>query len=68
MQILAMMMPGVSEILVIVLIIVLIFGAKKLPKLGEGLGKGIRNFKDSLSGKKDHCCDDSDEHKKLDDK
>lgn len=36
---------GVTELLVILLIVVLIFGASKLPQLGRGLGEGIRNFK-----------------------
>lgn len=39
---------GVSELLVILLILVLIFGASKLPQLGRGLGEGIRNFKKGL--------------------
>lgn len=36
---------GITELLVILLIIVIIFGASKLPQLGRGLGEGIRNFK-----------------------
>ncbi len=43
---------GLPELLLIVLIIVLIFGASRLPELGRGLGEGIRNFKKSL--KEDH--------------
>jgi sec-independent protein translocase protein TatA len=39
---------GISELLVILLIVVIIFGASKLPKLGQGLGEGIRNFKKGL--------------------
>jgi sec-independent protein translocase protein TatA len=38
---------GIPELLVILLIIVLIFGASRLPELGKGLGKGIRNFKEA---------------------
>jgi sec-independent protein translocase protein TatA len=41
---------GMSELIIILVIIVLIFGAKKLPQIGEGLGKGILNFKKSLKG------------------
>ncbi|MBN2718751.1 MAG: twin-arginine translocase TatA/TatE family subunit [Deltaproteobacteria bacterium] len=41
-------MPGATELLIIAGVIVLIFGAAKLPKLGKGLGEGIRNFKDGL--------------------
>ncbi|MBX6422970.1 twin-arginine translocase TatA/TatE family subunit [Thermosulfurimonas sp. F29] len=39
---------GLPELLLIMLIIVLIFGASRLPELGRGLGEGIRNFKKSL--------------------
>ena len=41
---------GPLEILLIVGLFILIFGAKKLPQLGSGLGQGIRNFKKSVSG------------------
>ena len=47
-------MPGFQELLIIFLIILVIFGASKLPQLGRGLGEGIRNFrkgmKDDSSG------------------
>ncbi len=36
---------GIQELLVILLILVLLFGATKLPQIGRGLGEGIRNFK-----------------------
>ena len=36
---------GVQELLIILLIVLVIFGASKLPQLGKGLGEGIRNFK-----------------------
>ncbi len=39
---------GVTELLVILLIVVLIFGASKLPLLGKGMGEGIRNFRKGL--------------------
>lgn len=39
------MSPGLPEILIIFFIIVLLFGAKKLPELAKGLGKGLREFK-----------------------
>ena len=38
---------GMPELLVILVIVLVIFGANKLPQIGEGLGKGIRNFKKS---------------------
>ena len=39
---------GLPELLVILLIVVLIFGAAKLPQLGRGVGEGIKNFKDAM--------------------
>ena len=38
---------GMTELLIILVIAVVIFGANRLPELGRGLGKGIRNFKDA---------------------
>jgi sec-independent protein translocase protein TatA len=39
---------GVPELLLILVIVVLIFGAGRLPQLGKGIGEGIKNFKDGL--------------------
>ncbi len=39
---------GMPELLVILVIVLIIFGANKLPQIGEGLGKGIRNFKKGI--------------------
>jgi sec-independent protein translocase protein TatA len=39
---------GLPEMLIILLIVVLLFGANRLPEIGRGLGKGIRNFKESV--------------------
>jgi len=39
---------GVPELLIILAIVILIFGVNKLPRLGKGLGEGIRNFKNSV--------------------
>ena len=39
---------GMPELLVIVFVILLLFGAKKLPELAQGLGKGIREFKKAM--------------------
>jgi len=44
---------GVPELLLILLIVIIIFGAGKLPQLGKGLGEGIRNFKDSVKSGQD---------------
>ena len=41
---------GIPELLLILLIVVIIFGASKLPQLGKGLGEGIKNFKKGLKG------------------
>ena len=38
---------GMPELIIILVIIVIIFGAGKLPEIGAGIGKGIRNFKDA---------------------
>ncbi len=40
---------GISEIVVIALIVLLLFGGKKIPELMKGLGKGVRSFKDGLN-------------------
>lgn len=41
---------GTTEIIVIVLIIVVLFGAKKIPELMRGMGKGVKEFKDAVNG------------------
>lgn len=42
---------GITELLVILGIVVVIFGARRLPELGSGLGKAIKNFKSGVSDK-----------------
>ena len=44
---------GPLEIFLIFVIIMVVFGVGKLPEVGQGLGRGIRLFKDSLSGKEE---------------
>jgi sec-independent protein translocase protein TatA len=44
---------GLPELLVIFAIILIVFGAGKLPQLGKGLGEGISNFRDGLKGRDD---------------
>ena len=39
---------GTSELLIIMVIVLLVFGAKRLPEIGQSMGKGIRDFKRSL--------------------
>lgn len=40
---------GMPELIIILVIIVIIFGAGKLPEIGSGIGKGIKNFKDATN-------------------
>lgn len=42
---------GTTELLIVLGIVVVLFGARRLPELGSGVGKAIRNFKSGLSGK-----------------
>lgn len=42
------MLPGPSELIVILLIVVIIFGARRIPEIMGGLGKGIRSFKKAM--------------------
>lgn len=42
---------GIQEVLMIVLLLVLVFGARRLPEVGSGLGKAIKNFKAGVTGK-----------------
>lgn len=44
---------GIWEIILIVLVILLIFGGKKIPELMRGIGKGVNNFKKGVKGKDD---------------
>ncbi|CCY64053.1 Sec-independent protein translocase subunit TatA/TatB [Marseilla massiliensis] len=54
---------GFQEVLVLALIILLLFGGKKIPELMKGLGKGVKSFKDGMNGKLD---DEQEEPKKKD--
>ena len=53
-------MPGGWEMVVIALVILLMFGAKKLPELARGLGQGIKEFKGAVDGVKDELKDAQD--------
>jgi sec-independent protein translocase protein TatA len=44
---------GPTELIIILLIVILIFGVNKIPKLGKGLGEGIRNFKTAIKGERE---------------
>jgi sec-independent protein translocase protein TatA len=52
-MILAITTPGVPELIVIALIFVLLFGARKLPELGGAIGKSIKSFKAGVEDSKD---------------
>jgi sec-independent protein translocase protein TatA len=45
-----LLIVGWTEVLVIILIVLLLFGAKKIPELMKGVGKGVKSFKDGLNG------------------
>ncbi|WP_421875203.1 Sec-independent protein translocase subunit TatA/TatB [Marinoscillum sp.] len=45
--VLAFGMPGGWELIVIILFVIIFFGAKKIPEIARGMGKGIREFKDA---------------------
>lgn len=55
---------GMSELIVIVLVVLLLFGGKKIPELMKGLGKGVRSFKE---GMKEVSIDDDISSEKKDD-
>ena len=59
-------MPNIGplEIIIILVIVLVIFGPKRLPDLGRSLGRGMREFKDSISGS-DHRDDDEDDRAAL---
>ncbi len=61
---------GASEILIIVLVVLLLFGAKKIPELAQGIGKGMREFKKALQDVEEDIksIDKIDENKKNEDK
>ncbi len=50
---------GMQEILVIALIVLLLFGGKKIPELMKGLGKGVKSFKDGMNGTLDDKMEDT---------
>lgn len=48
---------GMTEIIIIALIVLLLFGGKKIPELMSGLGKGVRSFKNGMDGKDEKPAD-----------
>ena len=57
---------GPTELIILLVIVLLIFGPKRLPGLGKQLGSGMREFKDSISGKGGR--DDDDEAERAEDR
>jgi len=56
---------GTGEIVIIAIVVLLLFGGKKIPELMKGIGKGVKNFKDGVKGLEDDIkLDDSDPEKK----
>jgi sec-independent protein translocase protein TatA len=58
---------GPTELIIVLVIVLIIFGPKRLPGLGKQLGSGMREFKDSIAGK-DHDDDDDDDDVERDDR
>ena len=52
---------GTGEVIISLLVILLLFGAKRLPELARGLGKGINEFKDAVNSGKEHIMDATDD-------
>ena len=44
-------MPGITELLIVLGIVLVLFGARRLPEIGAGVGKAIKNFKAGISSK-----------------
>ena len=55
---------GMPELLIILVIVLVIFGASKLPQIGKGLGQGIRNFKQATSEKPEEISSEAEDDKK----
>ena len=52
---------GTGEVIILLLVILLLFGAKRLPELARGLGKGSNEFKDAVNSGKEHIMDATDD-------
>ncbi|MBP3518505.1 MAG: twin-arginine translocase TatA/TatE family subunit [Parabacteroides sp.] len=54
---------GTGEVVIIAIIVLLLFGGKKIPELMKGIGKGVKNFKDGVKGLEDDIkLDDTDKN------
>ncbi|TFG46225.1 MAG: twin-arginine translocase TatA/TatE family subunit [Gemmatimonadales bacterium] len=56
---------GFSELMILMVVVLLVFGAKRLPEIGSSLGRGIREFKRSISDAGDAINGDSEERTQL---
>ena len=56
---------GMTELIIVLVIALIVLGPKRLPEAGRSLGRGMREFKDSLSGGSRHDDDDDDEYTEL---
>lgn len=54
-----LLLIGYWEIIVIVLVVLLLFGGKKIPELMHGIGKGVKSFKDGMNGLEDPSKDNT---------
>lgn len=61
-----LLMIGTTEIIIIALIILLLFGGSQIPKLMKGIGKGVKSYKDGLNGIDDEEVDDKKKDRKDD--
>ncbi|MBW1887374.1 MAG: twin-arginine translocase TatA/TatE family subunit [Deltaproteobacteria bacterium] len=59
---------GMPELIIILIIILIIFGAGKLPEIGSGIGKGIKNFKKATTEQPDEIASSKDNNSNLEDK
>ncbi|MCQ2143622.1 MAG: twin-arginine translocase TatA/TatE family subunit [Bacteroidales bacterium] len=59
---------GTGEIIIIAMVVLLLFGGKKIPELMKGLGKGYRSFKDGMSGIEKELDEIKEDIEKIDEK
>jgi len=59
---------GMQELLIIFLVVLLLFGAKRIPDIATGLGRGIRDFKKAIKDTKDEITKEEPTDSKLEDK
>lgn len=59
---------GTQELLFIALIVLLLFGGKKIPELMKGLGKGVKSFKDGMNGVEENLKDSTEKTDKTENK